>query len=85
MRILEKIDTYLNEGWMKQGNIYTAWASDMDAFYNRKHKAPRCPKCRNDLPKEAIYQKPHKDRENDIEYWDGKCPICGAKLKTFND
>lgn len=91
--ILEKIEMYLNEemksinesGWLKQGNIYTAWASDIEGFFRKKHKDPRCPKCRNDLTQDAIFQNPHRDRDHDIEYWDGKCPICGAGLKTFND
>jgi len=85
MKILDKIEKFLSEGWMKHGNIYSAEASSIEHHINTKKQEVKCPKCRNDIPTKAVFQNPKYDREREITHWESRCPTCSAQLKIFND
>lgn len=71
------------EGWLRNGDMYTAELSDIEAqMGGRQH--PRCPKCRR--PVEVLRQlHGNVDREGEITHWSGGCPYCRTHLTVFND
>lgn len=71
-------------GWSKHEDVYTAFASDIEAYKNKSGKGPRCPVCGEELKMSFIFKNAVRIGEEPMAKFENT-HFCGAKIIVFND